>query len=120
MNKLITKKTIILPYDILLQILGYDNRFAIRHGKIMNRIDFSSTMYRNIIDMYSVLSFAYYSRSDELEEDVVIELPINENKLYLIQCCVFLEDDDTIEVNRFLSIKNLEDRVDEEKLLTIY
>ena len=65
----------------------------------MTRIDFNSYLYREIIDVYSILSFAYYSRFDELEEDVVIELPINDNKLYLIQCSVFLEDDETRKVN---------------------
>jgi len=109
-----------LPYDIIILIMSYDNRFAIRHGKIMNRINMSNNIYRKIIDVYSILSFAYYSRNDELEEDIVIELPINESKMYLIQCCVFLEDDDIREVNRFLSIKNLDERVDEEKLITIY
>jgi hypothetical protein len=109
-----------LPYDLVILIISYDNRFAIRNGRIMDRIDLSKGIYRNIINVYSILSFAYYSRYDELEEDVVIELPINENKLYLIQCCAFLEDDNSREINRFLSIKNLDHRVDEEKLLTIY
>ena len=116
MTTLINTKNM-LPYDLVILIISYDNRFAIRHGKIMNRIDLKNTIYRNILDVYSVLSFAYYSRNDELEEDIVIELPINESKMYLIQCCVFLEDNDIREVNRFLSIKNLDD---EEKLITIY
>jgi hypothetical protein len=109
-----------LSYDVVLLILSYDSRFAIRNGKIMNRIDINKIIYKEIINVYSILSFAYYSRDDELEEDVVIELRINENKLYIFQCCVFLEEDNTREVDRFLSIKNLDDRVDEEKLLTIY
>ena len=109
-----------LPYEIVSIILSYDNRFAIRNGKIMTRIDFNSYLYREIIDVYSILSFAYYSRFDELEEDVVIELPINDNKLYLIQCSVFLEEDETRTVNRFLSIKNLDDKCDCEQLIIIY
>ena len=110
-----------LPKAILIRIVEYDNRFKVYNGRIMTRFRINYNNYRYILDVYSVLSFAYYSRNDELEEDIVIELPINENKLYLLQCCVWEDENENIrEVNRFLSIKNLEDRVDEEKLLTIF
>ena len=104
-----------LPYEILIIIFEYDNRFAIRNGRIRTRFRINYNFYRNIIDVYSILSFAYYSRNDELEEDIVIELPINNNKLYLIQCCVY-EENDVREVSKFLSIKDYDD----EKILSIY
>jgi hypothetical protein len=107
--------SIFLPYEILIIIFEYDNRFAIRTGKIRTRFRINNNIYRNIIDVYSILSFAYYSRNDELEEDVVIELPINNNKIYLIQCCVY-EENDVREVNKYLSIKDYDD----EKILSIY
>jgi hypothetical protein len=107
--------SIYLPYEILIIIFEYDNRFAIRNGRIMTRFRINYNTYRNIIDVYSILSFAYYSRNDELEEDVIIELPINNNKLYLIQCSVW-EENDVREVSKFLSIKDFDD----EKNLSIY
>lgn len=113
-------KSIIIPNDIILIILSFDNRFAIRNGKIMNRIDFSKNQFRNLNDMFSILSFAYYCSNDELEEDIVIELPINDTKIYIIQCSLFQYKNDIREVDKFLSIKHLDDRVDEEKILTIY
>lgn len=110
-----------LPYDIVNIILSYDNRFVIRNGKIRTRIDVNKLIYRKIQDVYSVLSFAYYSRYDESEEDVIIELPINENKLYLINGCVSLDDEtNTKSVERCLFIKYLDERVDTVKLLIIY
>ena len=112
---------IILPYEIVGLILSFDSRFVIRNGRIINRININSGIYRKIIDMYSVFSFAYYSRNDELEEDMVIELPINEIKLYFIQISVYLDElADTKSVERFLSIKYLDERVDTEKLLLIF
>ena len=86
----------------------------------MNRIDFSKNQFRNLNDMFSILSFAYYCSNDELEEDIVIELPINDTKIYIIQCSLFQYKNDIREVDKFLSIKHLDDRVDEEKILTIY
>ena len=112
-------KSIFLPYEILINIFKYDNRFAIRNGRIRSRFLINYNIYRNIIDVYSILSFAYYSRNDELEEDVVIELPINDNRLYLIQCSVW-EENNVRKVSKFLSIKDLDNRVDEEKILIIY
>lgn len=107
------------PYELILIIISYDNRFAIRNGKIMNRLDFSKNNFSKLIDMYSILSFAYYSRNDELEEDLVIELPINDYKLYIIQCCVFQNEDEENkkEVNRFIFLEEMENQ---EKILTIY
>ena len=82
MNQTIMNQTIIsIPYDIVLKVLQYDNRFAIRNGKIMNRIsknDFRYEMVSDIFDNIPPCQLCIYGPPLE------IDLIINKNKSYVI------------------------------------
>ena len=74
-----------IPYHIVLHILQYDNRFAIRNGKPMNRISNDDYRYEMIEDIFRIIpspAFYYYG------PNIMIDLEINRHKSY----CILIEN----------------------------
>jgi hypothetical protein len=74
-----------IPYHIVLHILQYDNRFAIRNGKPMNRISKDDYRYEMIEDIFRIIpspAFYYYG------PNIMIDLEINRHKSY----CILIEN----------------------------
>jgi len=82
MNQTIMNQTSIsIPYDIVLKVLQYDNRFAIRNGKIMNRISKNDFRYEMVSDIFdNIPPCQLFIYGPPLEIDLII----NKNKSYVI------------------------------------